>query len=89
MLNKLLFSGKEEEKPNLLLQHKSGGGRTHTLIRTEGRISLNGLKRFADSNVVFQFARKAGSKDKSIDIWISKNNRELAKRINWHGRSLW
>jgi hypothetical protein len=42
---------------------------------------LNGLKRFADSNAVFQLARKAGSKDKAIDIWIAKNNAGLAKRL--------
>lgn len=87
MLNKLLFLHTNEEKQNLLLQRKSEGGRAHILSEAENRISLNGLKRFADSNAVFQFARKAGSKDKSIDIWISKNNRELAKRINRHGRS--
>jgi len=40
---------------------------------------LNALKRYADSNEVFQLAKKAGSKDKSIDIWVNKNNRELAK----------
>jgi hypothetical protein len=43
------------------------------------RISLNGLKRYADSNEVFQLAKKAESKEKSIDIWITKNTRELAK----------
>jgi len=42
-------------------------------------ISLNGLQRYADSNEVFQLAKKAGSKDKSIDIWINKNNGQLAK----------
>jgi len=44
------------------------------------RISLNGLKRYADSNEVFKLAKKS-SKDKSIDIWMSKNNAALAKRI--------
>lgn len=44
------------------------------------RISLNGLKRYADSNEIFKLAKKS-SKDKSIDIWMSKNNTALAKRI--------
>ena len=44
------------------------------------RISLNGLKRYADSNEIFKLAKKS-SKDKSIDIWMSKNNAALAKRI--------
>jgi hypothetical protein len=41
-------------------------------------ISLNALKRYSDSNEVFRAAKKAGSKDKAIDIWIAKNNRGLA-----------
>jgi hypothetical protein len=45
----------------------------------DGRISLNGLKRYADSNNAFALAKKLGSKEKSIDIWKSKNDRELAK----------
>jgi hypothetical protein len=52
---------------------------------THYRISLNGLKRFADSNAVFQLAKKAGSKDKAIDIWIAKNNAGLAKRLLHEG----
>jgi len=40
---------------------------------------LNGLKRYGDSNRAFALAKGHGSKEKSIDIWISKNNRELAK----------
>lgn len=79
MQNKLFFLLNDEEKRTLLPQHKSGGGKRAAYI-TDYRISLNGLKRYADSNECFLFAKKSGSKDKSMDIWISKNNRELAKR---------
>jgi len=41
------------------------------------RISLNGLKRYIDSNEAFDAAKNAGSKDKTMDIWISKNNHAL------------
>lgn len=46
------------------------------------RISLNALKRYEDSNEIFMAAKKSGSKDKTIDIWISKNKREMAKCSN-------
>jgi hypothetical protein len=49
------------------------------------RISLNALKRYNDSNEILMAAKKAGSKDKSLDIWISKNTRELAKCIIHNG----
>jgi hypothetical protein len=45
----------------------------------ECRISLNGLKRYADSNEAFALSQKFGTKEKSVDIWIAKNGRELAK----------
>ena len=45
---------------------------------SDGRISLNGLKRYADSNNAFALATTFGSKEKSIDIWKSKNDRQLA-----------
>jgi hypothetical protein len=48
------------------------------------RIALNGLKRYADSYEVFQLAKKAGSKEKSIDIWMTKNTSNMAKRTAVH-----
>jgi len=44
---------------------------------------LNGLKRYNDSNAVFNAAKKAGSKDKTMDIWISKNNHALKQCIQF------
>jgi hypothetical protein len=51
---------------------------------TDCGISLNGLKRYAESNEALQLAKKAGSKDKTIDIWISKNTAAIAKGIRIH-----
>ena len=51
-------------------------------VVTDNRISLHGLKRFKESNAVFELVKQKGSKDKSIDIWIAKNNMELKKGSN-------
>ena len=45
----------------------------------ECRISLNGLKRYADSNEAFELSLKYGIKEKSVAIWIAKNAIDLAR----------
>jgi len=45
-------------------------------------ISLHVLKKYKESNEILQFVKNRGSKDKSIDIWIAKNNIELKKRVS-------
>src|SRR5271154_380901 len=80
MRNRLSFSLNKEQKPTSSRQRKFEGGKLlmNNPFLTH-RISLNGLKRYADSNEIFKLTKQS-SKDKSIGIWIAKNNAALAKR---------